>query len=25
LMSPAMAAVAAVEGKVTDVREHLEN
>jgi 3-isopropylmalate/(R)-2-methylmalate dehydratase large subunit len=25
LMSPAMAAVAAVEGKVTDVRNHLEN
>jgi len=25
LMSPAMAAVAAVEGKVTDVREHLVN
>ena len=25
LMSPAMAAVAAVEGRVTDVREHLEN
>ncbi len=25
LMSPAMAAVAAVEGKVADVREHLEN
>ena len=25
LMSPAMAAVAAVEGKVSDVREHLEN
>jgi 3-isopropylmalate/(R)-2-methylmalate dehydratase large subunit len=25
LMSPAMAAVAALEGKVTDVREHLEN
>ncbi|MDC0143092.1 3-isopropylmalate dehydratase large subunit [Verrucomicrobia bacterium] len=25
LMSPAMAAIAAVEGKVTDVREHLEN
>ena len=25
LMSPAMAAVAALEGKVTDVRDHLEN
>ncbi len=25
LMSPAMAAIAAVKGKVTDVREHLEN
>ncbi|MDP6903709.1 MAG: 3-isopropylmalate dehydratase large subunit [Verrucomicrobiota bacterium] len=25
LMSPAMAAVAAIEGKVTDVREHLED